>query len=118
MKISVVYDETHDLVHGKFAGTFEPKHVKEYGDEILRLAKIHKCGRFLNDMREAEIKLSITDLYYASAEAVFGAFDRSWKRAILVREITKELEFYEITASNKGLLIKVFDNYNEALEWL
>ncbi len=84
----------------------------------MKLAKDHKCKRFLNDMREAEIKLSITDLYYASAEAILSEFDRTWKRAILVKEKTRELEFYEITASNKGLTLKVFEDYDEALDWL
>lgn len=118
MKISVVYDEKHNCLIGKWIGAFELKHVEEYGDEILSLAKIHKCKRFLNDMREADIKLSITDLYYASAEATTGEFDRTWKRALVVKEKTKEIEFYEITASNKGIIIKIFDDYNEALEWL
>lgn len=118
MKISVTYDEVHNCLYGKAVGAFEPKHVKEYGDEILRVARIHNCKRFLNDMREADLRLSITDLYYASAEAMIGEFDRTWKRALIVKELTKEIEFYEITATNKGLIIKVFDNYDEALKWL
>lgn len=118
MKISVVYDESLNCLIGKYVGIFEPKHVNAYGNEILKLAKIHRCKRFLNDLREAEFKFSITDLYYASAEAIVGEFDRSWKRALVLKEKTKETEFYEITANNKGLTLKIFDNYNEALEWL
>lgn len=118
MKISVTYDEAHDCLVGKYVGVLEPKNVKEYGDEILRLTRIHDCKRLLNDMREAEIKLSITDLYYASAEAIMGEFNRNWKRAVVVKEKTEEMDFYEITATNKGLTIKVFDDYKEALAWL
>ncbi len=69
-------------------------------------------------MREAEIKMSIADLYYVSAEAIVEEFDRSWKRAILVKEKTEEIEFYEITAKNKGLDLKIFDNFDEAMTWL
>jgi hypothetical protein len=118
MKITVTYDEVHDCLVGKYVGRFEPGDVREYGNEIIKLARIHNCKRFLNDMREAEIKLSITDLYYASAEAIMSEFDRDWKRAIVVKEKTKEMEFYEITASNKGLTLKVFDSYEKALAWL
>lgn len=118
MKIRVIYDETHDCLIGKYTGLLEPGNVKEYGDEILKLVKIHDCKRFLNDMREAEIKLSITDLYYASADAIVSKFDREWKRAIVVKKKTGEMEFYEITARNKGLTLKVFEDYDEALAWL
>jgi len=118
MKITVEYDEINDCLIGKFVGIFEPKHVKLYVKEAFKLAKLHNCKRFLNDMREAEIRLSITDLYYASAETTMGEFDRSWKRAIVVNEKTQEMEFFEITASNKGLTLKVFDDYDEALAWL
>jgi len=118
MKITVEYNQVHNYLVGKFIGTMEPKHVGEYAQEILKLARIHDCKRFLNDMRETEMKLSIADLYYASAEAAVEDFDRSWKRAVLVKEKTKEIEFYEITAKNKGLDVRTFDNFDEALAWL
>jgi len=118
MKISIVYDQNHNCLIGKFIGDLEAKHVNEYGQEILKMVKIHDCKRFLNDLREADIKLSITDLYFASIEAMMGEFNRTWKRALVVKKMTQEIEFYEITASNKGLNLKVFDNYDQALEWL
>jgi len=118
MKITVEYNQVHNCLVGKFIGTIEPKHVGEYAEEVLKLVRIHDCKRFLNDMREAEIKMSIADLYYVSAEAAVEEFDRSWRRAVLVKEKTEELEFYEITGKNKGLDLKIFDDFDEALEWL
>ena len=118
MKIHVTYDKAHNCLIGKYTGVLESGNVKEYGDEIVKWTRIHPCKRFLNDMRDAEIKLSITDLYYVSSEAIMSEFDREWKRAVVVKEKTKELEFYEITASNKGLTLKVFDDYEKALAWL
>jgi hypothetical protein len=118
MKITVEFDQNHHCLVGKFVGVIEPMHVKEYAQEVLKLARFHDCKRFLNDMREAEINMSFADLYYATADAVVEEFDRSWKRAILVKELTKEIEFWEVTATNKGITLKIFDNYNEALAWL
>ncbi len=100
MKITVEYNQVHNCLVGKFIGTIEAKHVREYAEEVLKLVRIHDCKRFLNDMREAEIKMSIADLYYVSAEAAVEEFDRSWKR------------------KNKGLNLKTFDNFDEALVWL
>jgi hypothetical protein len=118
MKITVEYDQTHNCLTGKFVGKMKFIHVKEYAQEFLKLARVHDCKRILSDLREADIKLSIADLYYASAEAAVGEFDQSWKRALVVKEMTKEIEFYEITATNKGLIVKTFDDYDEALAWL
>ena len=118
MKITVEYNQVHNCLVGKVIGAMEPKHVGVYAQEILKLVRIHDCKRFLNDMREVELKLSIADLYYASAEAAVEEFDLRWKRAVLVKELTKEFEFYEITAKNKGLDVRIFDNFDEAMAWL
>lgn len=118
MKISVEYNQVHDCLVGKFIGTLEPKHVGSYLQEVLRLARVHDCKRFLNDMREAEIKFSISELYYASAEVAVGEFNRSWKRAMLVKEKNKEIEFLEITTKNKGFDFKIFEDFDEAIAWL
>ena len=66
MKISVVYNQVYNCLMGKYVGVLEPQHVQEYIDKVLEKAKVHDCKRFLNDMREAEIRLTITDLYYVS----------------------------------------------------
>ena len=108
MKITVEYNPVHDCLVGKVIGILEPKLVGQYLQEVLKLARIHDCKRFLNDMRETEIKFSISELYYASAKAAVEEFDRSWKRAMLVREKTRDMEFLEITAKNKGFDMKNF----------
>ena len=102
MNITVEYNQAHNCLVGKFIGTMEPKHVGEYAQEVLKLARIHDCKRFLNDMRETEIKLSIGDLYYASAEAAVEEFDRSWKRAVLVKEKTRKSNSMRLRQKTKA----------------
>ena len=118
MKIRVTYNKTHNYLIGKYTGVLESGNVREYGIEILKWVRIHNCKRFMNDLREAVIKLSITDLYYASSTAIMSEFDLTWRRAVLVKNYTKEMEFYEVTAANKGLALKVFDSHEKALAWL
>jgi hypothetical protein len=50
MKIRVTYDKTHNCLIGTYTGVPESENVKEYGDEIVKMTRIHNCKRFLNDL--------------------------------------------------------------------
>ena len=52
MRVSVRYDEKHNCLMGQAAGVFEPRHVKEYLMEVIKVARTHNCKRFLNDLRD------------------------------------------------------------------
>ena len=83
------------------------------------MAKEHNCKRFLNDMRKANILLSVADLFDLPKLLSVEEFNRSWKRAVFVGENRfEEFKFYETTAINKGLQVKVFTEKSMAIEWL
>jgi len=86
--------------------------------EVVHRAKENNCKRFLNDLQIANISLSIADLYETPAMVLQEEFDRTWKRAVVVKEGSDKTDFYETTASNRGISIKVFTHKNEALAWL
>ena len=87
-------------------------------EKIQGLAEVHDCKALINDIREAESGLSVTDLYYLPQRSVKGAFNHSWRRAILVKNVFDEAAFYEDTASNQGLDTKVVTSVSEALDWV
>ena len=118
MDFEITYDPEMKCVVGKLNGIMDTQTVRIYVKEISAVAKKHNCKKFINDLREAEIKLSITDLYNAPKEVTTDEFDRTWKRAIVVKERTDSISFFETTSRNQGFQVKIFDNIEEALEWL
>ena len=103
---------------GKFTGEFTLENVKKYVSEIVKVAKIHDCKRLMNDLREANINFSLADFFNAPRIISDKVFDRSWRRAIIVKEKTDKLSFFETTSLNQGFHVKVFLNPEDALKWL
>jgi len=118
MSFSIDYDQRHDCLLGAFEGDLNKQEVKAYVQEVVHRAKENNCKRFLNDLQIANISLSIADLYETPAMVLQEEFDRTWKRAVVVKEGSDKTDFYETTASNRGISIKVFTHKNEALAWL
>lgn len=118
MRFEITYNQEHDFLMGKFIGELNAESVKIYMKEIEKMVKSHNCKRFINDLREATILLSIGDFYNAPARMATGAFDRSWRRAIVVKQKLDKLDFFETTSANQGFQVKVFEDMDEAMKWL
>lgn len=118
MKYEVTYNEEYNCLIGKYTGDLTIEFVKEYVQEIANLATLHNCKRFINDLREANIKISVANFYNAPKIVSINMFDRTWKRAIIVRKKTDELNFFETTSLNQGFQVKIFLDLKDALEWL
>jgi hypothetical protein len=103
---------------GKFIGELTLESIKEYVNDITKLANAHNCKRLINDLREANIKLSMADFFNAPRIASDKVFDRTWKRAIIVKKKTDKLSFFETTSLNQGFQVKVFLTIEDALKWL
>ncbi len=113
------YSSEYDVLIARFSGTFTPETSEQYFGEIAAAAAKHPCRRFLNDIREAQWVSTISDMFYFPNKVIRETFDRSWRRALVVRqEDYDDIEFYEIAAVNKGLSLKIFTDYGEALAWL
>lgn len=118
MKYSVIYDEKINVLIAKFSGELSKENAGEFINEIAKVAKKHNCKRIINDLNEADIKLTISDLFSHPHSSLKEEFDASWKRAIVVKKLTEEMTFFETTAQNQCVRVKVFCDFYEALEWL
>ena len=71
------------------------------------------------DTRKAQGELSVTDLWYLATELsnLGKAFYR--KTAVLCPlERFDSAKFFELCAHNRGLRVRAFTSYEEAMEWL
>ena len=118
MKYNVIYNQEYNCLIGKYVGDLNIESVKKYAKEISKMARIHDCKRFINDLREATILLSVANFYDAPSIVSIDEFDRTWKRAIITNQNFDKLNFFETTSINQGFDVKIFQDINEALEWL
>lgn len=88
--------------------------------ESAQLQRTHGIQSILVDMRNAHSELSTIELFdfFASFQDVYIP---GTKHAVLDSEKTHTLadaQFAETVARNRGIIMKMFHEYDEALAWL
>lgn len=116
--ISVAYNSEWGCVVNTITGPIAQEDAERSIQQVSALCTEHGCKRILNDIRLAQNKLSVAELYHLPKKAVGPGLDRTCKRAILVQEMFADARFYEDAASNAGIRVKVFDSLDNALQWL
>jgi hypothetical protein len=72
----------------------------------------------LVDTRQAESLLSVTEIYQLGKELASHSILRQSKICVLVppRDVDKA-DFFETVAVNRGVQIKAFTNFEQAITW-
>lgn len=117
-KIEVTYNLEMNCIESVISGILDKHAALNSAEKVAKLSEQHNCRRCLTDIRNAELSLSVVDLYQLPPQLVKGNLDQTWKRAILTNELIEEAFFYEDTATNQGLQVKVFVDQEAALKWL
>ena len=92
--------------------------VFAYNDAVVKAGLENDCKRILCDERNLEYRLGLVDTYalaeYAAKKAPFLV-----RVAIIHRpEDAQEAEFYETVATNRGLAVRIFNDFDAALTWI
>jgi len=117
MAFSVVYDEVHGCVMARVSGRMKPSVVRSMAGQVEELFRRHGCRHILNDLREAHLNGSDTELR-AIASAVDAHLPRDSKRALVVTEKTARFDYLETACFNRGHLIRFFNDFESACAWL
>lgn len=116
--VNTYYNSDWNCIVNTFRGSVDKTTMDEMLQNMVTISEVHDCKRCIHDIRQATNMFSITELYFLPEKMVQKGFDRTWKRAIVANERFKEAEFYEDTANNRGIKVKVFTSMEDALKWL
>ena len=117
--ISVDYQPENECIAGVFTGMLNPESVKEYMLEINKAARKHDCKHMISDLRKASLHASISGLYYVLNSVVNDEFNKTWRRAIVVKaQDLAKISFYEKATYNRGIALRVFTDIDLAMGWL
>ena len=123
MSHTIIYNRADRLIETTVQGELTLNEIKEMVLELTSVAKENHCRLFLNDFREAKIKLSIFEIYdlpkiisgIISAE---GLESYRLKRAMVAALHSEDLRFFETVTVNSGQNTKLFYSIDKAREWL
>jgi len=108
-----------DLLRVKASGNDDNlQQVKEYGLAIIEAAKTHNAKSALCDETELHYELDTFDTF-ESAKYIAEHVPGMAKLAIVCkREQMDDASFWETTAVNRGLQVRVFNTIRDAELWL
>lgn len=126
MPSSIAYDATAGFIAVVHHGSDDQPSLKNTLLEVVRLMKEHGCHLVLSDYRDAVVNMSPAAIYAYPKEAVevskaAGIDPHQTRQAIVLSDQSPNLadfQFYETVSVNRGRMIKVFTDIDQAIGWL
>ena len=119
----VTYDENLKIIRIRYCGQLTVADLQRGSQEAAQRIIDCQCQRVLVDSREVDFKLSTLEILdlpetFSTVLAELGLELRKIKRALVVVSLGNDYRFLETVAVNRGYWVKLFDNLDEAEEWL
>jgi hypothetical protein len=123
MPHTITYNSVVHILEANIQGDYLAAEAKQLMLETLKMIEEHNCFRILIDVRDAEIRLSNQEIYTASLNFSEAARASDLpilksKRAIVVIEESKDTKYVETLFVTRGHGVKLFQDVDEAKEWL
>lgn len=123
MSWTVDYDLEIGLVCARFVGIVTDDDFKAATVEAIGLAQANNTTRFLIDDSQWEGGASVVGLFELPALHETLSADRSSRAALILpppdrTDNVKTARFYETVCQNRGWNVRVFQERQEAIEWL
>ena len=118
-KISIIKSE--DLVSVKTSGVFNYEEIRQMTSETFNAATENGIGKILTDQRDMEPQISTVNIYILPREVLEEITHRPLRVALVYREDSTAKDdfiFFETTAQNAGMAVKLFTDPEEARFWL
>ena len=123
MEYTYKYNADLHIIEVKYVGKITWKDVGGILSGALKAAEENGCVRFLSDCREAELSLSVMDIYrvpkaFADLSASRGLLIWTFRYAILISKGSRNFGFLETVFINNMQTAKLFFDLEPAKEWL
>lgn len=120
MPWDVRYDAERRFVETRFAGRVEPDVLRTAAVATLHCGAEHGTHRYLADCTLLEGGHSVLDLY-GLLEILVEARPPAFREALLMPSLDaprQDVEFWETSCANRGFVVKLFAERDDALAWL
>lgn len=123
MAYTVTYNPGLGVIETTAQGKLTLREAKEIIFEIAKTAREQNCFLCLSDYREATMDMSTLQIHeipdvLASIVSSLGLRPGQFKRAIIVEKSFEDFYFFETVTLNAGQNIKLFQDIDEAKNWL
>lgn len=112
------YLEDKDIVLVTTSGSYELEAEVETVRKAISKLKEHNCNKCIFDHRATNAIARTMDSYKRPTEYEDLGLERNVRTAIVFRELNEDLKFYETVCKNRGWNVRIFIDYDAAIDWL
>jgi hypothetical protein len=99
-------------------GSISMDDIRAYAADAISLSKKHRCNRFLNDVREARLEATISEIDDIPSYVSGLGLDSSAKRAMVVGAANAKLFFLKSASRIRQQNVALFKTVEDAHRWL
>lgn len=121
MPYSVQFNADLQAVESTFAGVVTADEIQAEMAESFVLAIAQDCNRYLADLREAQVRISVFAISQLPDEFEEMGGMRPIRVAIIQpaeKKSREVVDFYKIFGLNRGWTVQTFDERAHAVAWL
>ena len=118
MSTEFEYLEEKNIVLIRTSGTYELEAEMETLKKAATILRAHNCNRCIIDHRKTNVVARIMSSFNRPAVYDDLLGDRSIRAAFVFRELNEDLEFYETVCRNRCWNVRIFNDYDAAIDWL
>jgi hypothetical protein len=117
-ELLIRYDDELKCLVGMVQGVLDASAIERYVEAVLDKAEEHDCTCILSDMRGAKLALSTLEIYDFPRLFERSRLGPPWKGALVVGGDKEDFQFLETVAQNRGFMLRIFAEYDQAVRWL
>ncbi|MHC4117100.1 MAG: hypothetical protein ACYSWO_06300 [Planctomycetota bacterium] len=121
MTWKVEFNDEFGFIETVYTGKLTKQNKQDSTAQALALARGDGPHLFLADIQDAELELSLFDLYDIPGEWDVAGATRRNKLAVVAREggrLWQDLKFFETVCRNRGWKVGIFSGRQDAIGWL
>jgi hypothetical protein len=118
MEWTIQYLADEKILYIKTSGVLTSESANLMVREAVQAMDVYQCGKQLVDHSETTFALNVLQYYERPSINQQIGISRSWKIAMIFKELTEQTHFMETVFRNRGFDFHEFDDVEKAKAWL
>ncbi|MFW9875330.1 MAG: STAS/SEC14 domain-containing protein [Candidatus Thorarchaeota archaeon] len=110
----------NDFLNIHIKGKRDLESIKKATSEILKKCVENKCSRVLIDVREFKNRIGTMEIFMLASSELPKIIKGKLEQVAIIDQkgFEDKIKFFEDVARNRGYYVKIFTEYDEAINWI
>jgi hypothetical protein len=118
MEFTIEFIPDDSIIFATIVGEFNNQELSQVSTALVEAQREHGCNHILFDSRKAISKLRTIEIHHRPKVAQALGLSMHSKIAVVFKIQVEDYKFYENTAYNQGMVVKLFSDISKARKWL